>query len=182
MKRYLTLILLFAWAALGAQNLTLDAPNVVATGEPFRVVFTADGKVTDFEWEPPTTLTLMWGPQKGSSSSISIVNGKRESSRTESYTYLFTADTKGTYTIPAATCKVSGTQCSSGTVTIEVVEGDADVSGSQGGSQSSAAGQGQGGSASQGSSGSTSHDPAITGTVSNEDIFMRLNLSKTTAV
>lgn len=182
MKRYLTLILLFAWAALGAQNLTLDAPNVVATGEPFRVVFTADGKVTDFEWEPPTTLTLMWGPQKGSSSSISIVNGKRESSRTESYTYLFTADAKGTYTIPAATCKVSGTQCSSGTATIEVVEGDADVSGSQGGSQSSAAGQGQGGSASQGSSGSTSNDPAITGTVSNEDIFMRLNLSKTTAV
>ena len=179
MKRYLTLLLIFVAAALNAQTLTLEAPNVVAEGEPFRVVFTADGNVSDFDWTPPAGLTLMWGPQKGSSSSISIVNGKRESSHTTSYTYLFTADSKGTYTIPAATCKVGGKQCTSNTATIEVVEGEADPGMGQGGGQNSQGSQGQGGSASQGSQ---SSDPAITGTVSNEDIFMRLNLSKTTAV
>lgn len=187
MKRYLTLLLLFAAAALNAQNLTMEVPNVVAVDEPFRIVFTADGSVSDFDWTPPDGLTLMWGPQKGTSSSVSIVNGKRESSRTTSYTYLFSADTKGTYTIPAATCKIGGTECSSRSATIEVVADDGMSSGQ--GSQGQG-GQSQGGGASQQSQGGASQssaqdgqgDPAITGTVSNEDIFMRLNLSKTTAV
>ena len=126
MKRYLTLLLLFAAATLNAQNFFMEAPNVVAAGEPFRIVFTADGKVSDFEWTPPAGLTLMWGPQKGSSSSISIVNGKRESSHTESYTYLLSADAKGTITVPAATGKIAGKECTSNSATIEVVEGDAE--------------------------------------------------------
>lgn len=178
MKRYLTLLLIFVAAALHAQTLTLEAPSVVAAGEPFRVVFTAEGNVSDFEWAPPAGLTIMWGPQRGTSSSFTIINGKRESSHTTSYTYLFTADAKGTYTIPAATCKVGGKQCTSNSATIEVVEGEADPASGQGGGQASQS-QGSQGSASQGSQTS---DPAITGTVSNEDIFMRLNLSKNTAV
>ena len=190
MKKYLTLLLLFVTAALYAQNLTMEAPNVVAAGEPFRVVFTADGKVSDFDWAPPAGLTLMWGPQKGSSSSITIVNGKRESSHTTSYTYLLTADAKGTYTIPAATCKVGGKQCTSNSATVEVVEAETDPAVGQGGGQGSQ-GQGTQNQSSQGQSsqsqggasqGSQNSDPAITGTVSNEDIFMRLNLSKTSAV
>lgn len=190
MKRYLTLLLLFAAAALNAQTLTLEAPNVVAAGEPFRVVFTADGSVSDFDWAPPAGLTLMWGPQKGSSSSITIINGKRESSHTTSYTYLFTAEAKGTYTIPAATCKVGGKQCTSNSATVEVVEAEADPAIGQGGGQNTQSqgsqsqntqgqnSQNQGGA----SQGGQSSDPTITGTVSNEDIFMRLNLSKTSAV
>ena len=102
MKRYISLLLLFVCGLLQAQTLTVDVPNVVATGEPFRVVFTADGKISDFEWAPSGGLTLMWGPSKGSSSSTTIINGKVESSRSETYTYLLSADTKGTYTIPAA--------------------------------------------------------------------------------
>ena len=184
MKRYISLLLLFAAVAVQAQTLTIDAPNVVATGEPFRVVFTADGKISDFEWEPSAGLTLMWGPQRGSSSNISIINGKRESSHTETYTYLLSADAKGTYTIPAATCKVGGTQCSSRTATVEVVDdgGSAAAQGGQAGSQGNQGSQSQGnqGAATQG--GSQSSDPAITGTVPSDDIFMRLNLSKTTAV
>ena len=166
--------MIIASVGLRAQTLSIDAPNVVAAGEPFRVVFTADGKVSDFEWAPPAGLTLMWGPSKGSSSNISIINGKRETSHTETYTYLLSADAKGTYTIPAATCNVGGTKCTSRTATVEVVE-DGGANAQQQGGQS----QGNSGSASQG--GSQESDPAITGTVSNEDIFMRLNLSKTTA-
>ena len=181
MKRYLSLVLLFVATCLNAQSLKIEAPNVVAVGEPFRVVFTADGKISDFEWSEPDGWTLMWGPQKGSSSSITIINGKRESSKTESYTYLFSAEKKGTYTIPVAVCKVDGSECSTAPVRVEVVEDDSYSSSQGGGSQSSQGGNQSSGSASQGSS-QKSSDPAITGTVSNEDIFMRLNLSKTSAV
>ena len=176
-------MLLFVCGLLQAQTLTVDVPNVVATGEPFRVVFTADGKISDFEWAPSGGLTLMWGPSKGSSSSTTIINGKVESSRSETYTYLLSADTKGTYTIPAATCKVGGTQCSSRTATVEVVDdGGSAAAGGQQGQQNQQSGQnGQGGSGSAAQQNQQS-DPAITGTVANEDIFMRLNLSKTTAV
>jgi tetratricopeptide (TPR) repeat protein len=183
MKRYISLLMLFVCGMLQAQTLSISAPNVVATGEPFRVVFTADGKISDFEWAPSAGLTLMWGPQRGTNSNTTIINGKVESSRTETYTYLLSADAKGTYTIPAATCKVGGTQCTSRSVTVEVVDdgGSAQQQGGQGnqGSQNQQSGQSSSGSASQGNQ---SSDPAITGTVSNEDIFMRLNLSKTTAV
>ena len=182
MRRYLSIVLLFVATCLNAQSLKIEAPNVVAVGEPFRVVFTADGKISDFVWAEPEGWTLMWGPQKGTSSSITIINGKRESSKTESYTYLFSAEKKGTYTIPVAECKVDGTPCSTSPVRVEVVEDDSYSAAQGGGSQNSQGGGSQSsGSASQGSS-QKSNDPAITGTVSNEDIFMRLNLSKTSAV
>ncbi len=184
-------MLLFVAMGLQAQTLRVEAPNVVAAGEAFRVVFTADGNVSDFDWTAPAGLTLMWGPAKSTSSSVSIVNGKMESSKTETYTYLLSADTKGTYTIPPATCKIGGTQCTSRSVTVEVVEDDGG-SASQGGGQSGQSGQGssQSGQSSQGNNGAAaggsssqgSNDPSITGTVPNEDIFMRLNLSKTSAV
>ena len=173
MKKYISLLLLFVCSALSAQTLTLQAPNVVSAGEPFRVVFTSDGKITDFDWNVPDGLTLMWGPQTGSSRSVTIINGKRESRSSETYTYLLSASAKGTYTIPAATCKVGGKQCSSSSATVEVVE-DENAQAQQSGSQN-AQSQASGG-------GAASSDPAITGTVSGEDIFMRLNLSKTTVI
>ncbi|MBO4558080.1 MAG: BatD family protein [Bacteroidales bacterium] len=186
MKRYLAfLLVLFAAVGVRAQSLRMEAPSVVATDEPFRVVFTADGKITDFEWAPPAGLTLMWGPSKGTSSNLTIINGKRESSETVTYTYLLSADTKGTYTIPAATCKVKGTEVSSGTAVVEVVDeapaGQSAGQSQQGGQASQGGGQSQQQQPSQGA-GAAQSDPSITGTVPNEDIFMRLNLSKTSAV
>lgn len=182
MKRYLTLILIMlaamASVSAAAQNLKVQAPNVVAVGEPFRVVFTADGDITDFDWSVTDDFALMWGPQKGTMSSVSIVNGKRESSKTETYTYLLQASAKGTFTLPGASCKINKQQCSTSSFQIEVVEGDSTSSGSQsqggnqGGSQQSGAAAGQ-------QSGS---DPAISGTVPSEDIFIRLNLSQRSAV
>ncbi len=173
-------MLLFAAVCLQAQTLTVNVPDVVAAGEPFRVAFTADGKISDFEWTAPAGMTLMWGPSKGSSSNISIVNGKRESSHTETYTYLLSADAKGTFTIPAATCKVGGKQCSSNAATVVVVEdGGAAAAAPSSGGQGQQSGGGNSGAAASGSQG---NDPYVSGTVPSEDIFMRLTLSKTTAV
>ena len=181
-------MLLFVAFGLQAQTLRVEAPNVVAAGEPFRVVFTADGKISDFEWEAPAGWTLMWGPQRGSSSSTTIINGKVETSKSESYSYLFSTDTKGTYTIPAATCKVGGQTCTSSTASVTVVDEGASSGASQGSGQSQGQGSGQSSGQSQsqgsaaGSASQSANDPTITGTVPNEDIFMRLNQSKTTAV
>lgn len=175
MKKYIALILLFVCSVLNAQTLSLQAPNVVAAGEPFRVVFTSDGKISDFDWNVPDGLTLMWGPQTGSSRSVSIINGKRESHSSETYTYLLTASAKGTYTIPAATCKVGGKQCSSSSATVEVVEDES-------ASLQQSSGGGQSGQSSASGGGAAAPETAITGTVSGEEIFMRLTLSKTTAI
>ena len=78
MKRIYALLLLFgAFTSFAQNSLTVEAPPVVTTDESFRVVFTADGKMTDFEWPGSPDFTIVWGPQSGSMSSTSIVNGKR---------------------------------------------------------------------------------------------------------
>ncbi|MCF0173161.1 MAG: BatD family protein, partial [Bacteroidales bacterium] len=93
-------IMFAAVSPLGAQSFTVDAPNVVAKGENFRVVFTADADIDDFEWAPPSEFTLVWGPQRGFQSSVSIINGKRESVKTVTYTFVLQANSVGTHALP----------------------------------------------------------------------------------
>ena len=87
-----------------AQNLTVDAPNLVATGENFNVTFIVEGesKPSDFSWDAGGDFQLVWGPQKGSSTSITIVNGKQTRSVKYTYTYILSASNSGKFTIPAA--------------------------------------------------------------------------------
>lgn len=150
--------------SLAAQNLTLDAPGVVSMNETFRIVFTADGNMSDFQWPGTSDFDVVWGPQKGSMSSTNIINGKRESSHTETYTYLLQPKAEGKFTLPAATAKVDKKECSTSPFTIEVVKAQQQSSSSSSSSQ-------------QGSSGAVQ-----SGTVSNDDIFLRLSLSKTNVV
>jgi tetratricopeptide (TPR) repeat protein len=148
---------------LAAQNLTVDAPSVVSMNETFRIVFTANGNMSDFEWPGTSDFDVVWGPQKGSMSSTNIINGKRESSHTETYTYLLQPKAEGKFTLPGATAKVDKKDCSTSSFTIEVVKAQQQQSSS---SSSSSAQQG-------------SSDAIQSGTVSNDDIFLRLSLSKT---
>ncbi len=150
--------------SIAAQNLTLDAPGVVSMNETFRIVFTANGNMSDFDWPGTGDFDVVWGPQKGSMSSTNIINGKRESSHTETYTYLLQPKAEGKFTLPAATAKVDKKECSTSPFTIEVVKAQQQSSSSSSSSQ-------------QGSS-----DAVQSGTVSNDDIFLRLSLSKTNVV
>ena len=118
------LLLLGAFAAVAQNTLTVDAPKVVTTDENFRIVFTADGRMSDFNWPGSEHFTVLWGPQQGSMSSTSIVNGKRTSTHQETYTYIVQAVSAGTFTLPAATATVGKDNCTSGTFTIEVVSGE----------------------------------------------------------
>lgn len=156
-----------------AQNtIQVNVQNLVAVDEQFSVTFVieGEGRPSNFEWEPGDDFQLVWGPQKGTSSSISIVNGKKTSSSQTTYTYVLMPRSTGTFQLPAATATLKGEQLSSRRATVQVV--------SNGGRQSS----GQQSSGQQAQGGGQQSGGSATGTVPADDIFMRLNVSKTKAV
>ncbi len=173
MKRIVTIlsILLAATAALAQNSIKVNVQNLVAVDEQFSVTFVieGEGRPTDFEWEPGGDFQLVWGPQKGTSSSISIVNGKKTQSSQTTYTYVLMPRGTGTFQLPAATARLKGDTISSRAVSIQVVSNGATAS--QPSQQSK-----------QSSQGSQGTQQAQTGNVSGEDIFMRLSLSKNKAV
>ncbi len=175
MKRIITalIVALYATAAFAQTSISVDAHKVVGVDERFNVVFEVEGEnsPSNFTWSPGDDFQLVWGPQKGTSSSVSIVNGKVSKSSKSSFTYILLPKKTGTFTLPAATATVKGETISSKNITIQVVQNGA---GQSSGSSSSS---GSSGSSSSGSGSSSSRDAA-----SGEDVFMRLNLSKTNVV
>ncbi len=175
MKRIITalIVALYATAAFAQTSISVDAHKVVGVDERFNVVFEVEGEnsPSNFTWSPGDDFQLVWGPQKGTSSSISIVNGKVSKSSKSSFTYILLPKKTGTFTLPAATATVKGETISSKSITIQVVQNGA---GQSSGSSSSSGGSG---SSSSGSGSSSSREAA-----SGEDVFMRLNLSKTNVV
>ena len=175
MKRIITalIVALYATAAFAQTSISVDAHKVVGVDERFNVVFEVEGEnsPSNFTWSPGDDFQLVWGPQKGTSSSVSIVNGKVSKSSKSSFTYILLPKKTGTFTLPAATATVKGETISSKSITIQVVQNGA---GQSSGSSSSSGGSG---SLSSGSGSSSSREAA-----SGEDVFMRLNLSKTNVV
>lgn len=153
-----------AFVCAAQSTLSVEAPNVVTTDETFRIVFTANGKMSDFNWEETNDFDVVWGPQTGSMSSTSIVNGKRTSTHQETVTYLLQPKGEGKFTLGSATAKVAKESCSTKPFTIEVVKARQAES-SQDKRQDNTASQAQ-----------------STGTVSNSDIFLKLSVSKTNVV
>ena len=124
---------------------------------------------SEFQWEAGDDFTVVWGPQKGSSTSIQIINGKTTRTSQTTYTYILQARKTGTFTLPPATAKIKGTQIQSKAVQIQVVNGGGSSSGS--GSQ-----QGQ----SQQQSGQ--REDSQQASRGDSDIFMRLSLSRNSVV
>lgn len=176
MKRLpLIFALLAVVTAASAQNsIRVQVPNVVAVDEQFNISFVIEGEnsPSDFSWSQGDDFQLVWGPQKGTSTSISIVNGKRTRSSQHTYTYILIPRKAGTFTIPTATAVVKGERIESSRTTIEVVSGGSSSSSSGGGSSSGSASQG--GTSSRSSSGS--------GEIAREDLFLRLSLSRSNVV
>ena len=172
MKRLLTTILLAAlcFAASAQTQMKVQAPNLVADGEQFNLTFIISGEdaPSDFQWNAPDDFKLIWGPQKGTSSSVTIINGQRSKSSQTTYTYILMPKSTGKFTLPAATATVKGEKISSGTHSIEVVSDGGSAKSQQPGGQSQSGGSQQG--------------QAQAGSISNDDIFLRLTLSKTNAM
>lgn len=162
------MLLFSALAAMAQNTLTVDAPKVVTTDENFRIVFTANGRMSDFNWPGSEHISILWGPQSGSMSSTSIVNGKRTSTHQETYTYIVQALSEGTFTLPAATATIGKESCSTGEFRIEVVSGEkrAQVATDPDAGNAAAA----------------TTDRSASAQVASGDIFLRLTVSKTQVV
>ena len=171
MKRIFAIfIALFAVLSAWAQpSMRVEVHNIVEQDERFNVVFVVEGEhaPSDFQWEAGDAFTVVWGPQKGTSTSIQMINGKTTRSSQTSYTYILQARKAGTFTIPAATAKVKGTQVQSNPVSIQVVSSGGAASAQQV-QQPQAQGQGQ----------ATQAQTAR----GESDIFMRLSLSRSSVV
>lgn len=164
---FLTFVLAFMSAAgISAQtSIRVEVPNVVAEDEQFTVAFIIDGESSpsDFKWSQGEDFQLVWGPQQGRSTSVQIINGKRTKSSQTTYTYVLYPKKKGTFTLPEATAKIKGKEVKSDPVRIEVVS-DGNTSAAQ---------------TPRPSGSGTRSD--VTG-ISDDDLFMRLTLSRTDVV
>lgn len=179
MKRLLTFLMLFGAIVCAAQNsLSVDAPRVVSEDETFRIVFTADGKMTDFNWPGTEDFDIVWGPQTGYMSSTSIVNGKRTSVHQETVTFLLQPKGEGTFTLPGATAKIERKEYGSDSFQIEVVKQQQSAAASQQGGNRNGSSQ----STQSKSQSDPANDPSVTGTVPGSDIFLKMSVSKTNVV
>jgi len=178
MKRFFCLLaIMFAAVSLSAQTIKVEAPNLVSVGESFKVSFSINGDEApkDFTWSQGEDFKLVWGPQKGTSTSFSMINGNTTRSTSTSYTYVLEAVKAGEFKLPAATATINGSFIKSRSISIEVVSGG---NGSSTQSSSGSSSSGSSGSSQSSSQGSA----AVSGDVSSGDIFMRLSFSKTSAV
>jgi len=171
-RRWMTALLLFfcSLAAFAQATIRVEAPNLVAVGEQFSLSFIIEGDnaPSDFQWSPNEDFQLVWGPTRSTSTSVSI-NGKRSRNAQSTYSYVLVARKAGTFQLPLANATVGGNQISSQRATIEVV---ADAS-----SAAAAGGQGSG---AQQQEPSRQQDAASG--IAEDDIFLRLTLSKTRVV
>ena len=178
-KRLFSLLLALSVAvvpALGQNSIQVQAPNVVAADEQFNVTFVIEGEhaPSDFSWSPGEDFKLVWGPQKGTSTSISIINGKKTRSSQTTYTYILMPKATGRFVLPEARATVKGAAISSSRQTVEVVSNGAAASG---GSQGSSSGR-----SSSGGSPSSGAPQTVTGEISSSDLFLRLSLNRNSVV
>ena len=165
MKRLFISVLmgLVGLAAAAQDVIKVEAPNVVAADEQFNVTFIIEGEnsPSEFKWDAGNDFNVLWGPQQGRSVSTQIINGKRSRSEQTTYTYVLRPVKTGKFSIPTATAKVKGKEIRSSGKTIEVAEAGA----------ASVRSQQQAPSAQRQQSG-----------VSDEDIFLTLELSRVDVV
>lgn len=153
--------------SLAAQSsIKVQAPNIVAADEQFNVAFIIEGKKSpdSFTWDLGNDFQLVWGPQRGSSTSVSIINGTTTRSSQTTYTYILQPKSTGKFSLPAATATIKGETLTSGAFTVEVLSG----------------GQQQG--QSRQPSSSDSGNAAAVGDISPKDLYLQLSLSRNNVV
>ena len=133
------LLFLVATPIWGQEKVVVDVelPTHIIAGQPFRVVFSANTSAKSIQLSAtPEGLQQLYGPSKGTSSSMSIINGKRSSSTTTTFTYTFLAEKEGQYTIPDATVIIDNAKYHTSSRRIKVFSADAELPASSGSVQS----------------------------------------------
>ena len=163
-KVILFFILISTVIGAWADNITFtaNAPEVVVSGDQFRLSYTINSqKVRDFRAPSIKKFEVLMGPSRSTQSSTQIINGNVTSTSTITFTYILMAGKEGTYKIPGATIVADGNNYTSNSVEIKVLPPD----------QSSGAGSGN--------SRNSSRNQANSGKITDKELFMMATASKT---
>ena len=158
-------LLVFLPLSAMAQTLKANAPQQVAVGQQFRLTYTVNSQdVSNFRMGqiPSDAFEILMGPSTSTQSSFSMVNGRTTQSSSVTYTYILSALKNGTFTIPAATINVDGSQISSNALKIQVS-----------GTAQSNGGRAQGGRTQQ-----QEEMRSAGSTISGSDLFIQVSASK----
>ena len=170
MKRlFVSIVASLIGLAMWAQStIRVEVHNIVELDERFNVVFVVEGEhsPSEFNWDAGSDFTVVWGPQKGTSTSIQMINGKTTRSSQTSYTYILQAKSTGTFTIRPASAKIKGNVIESKPVSIQVVSG----------------GGGSNAQPQQSASDSQAAQSSQSTGLADQDIFMKLTLSRSSVV
>lgn len=105
---------------------TTSAPDVVAVGDQFRLTYTVTTQKVK-EFRAPGSISgfdILMGPSRSQQSSTQIINGKRTSTSSITFTYILLANEEGTFTIPGATIEADGEKLISNSIKIKVIPED----------------------------------------------------------
>ena len=147
-----------AWA--DEITFTANAPEVVVSGDQFRLSYTVNSqKVRDFRAPSIQGFEVLMGPSR--STQYQNYNGVVTNSIT--FTYILMAEKEGTYKIPGATIVADGNNYTSNSVEIKVLPPN---------QSSSNAGSGRA---------SSSRNQANSGKITDKELFMLATVNKTSA-
>lgn len=154
------------FVAAAQTKIAVEAPNIVGSDEQFNVTFIIEGedRPSNFNWNPGDDFTLVWGPQRGESTSIRVINGKRSKSSQFTYTYILAPKKTGKFELPSATAKMNGETITSVQAAVEVLASDSSAS------------------AQSGASSGNTQQIKPSGTISSKDLFLKFTVSRTSAV
>tara|TARA_B110000908_G_scaffold166820_1_gene218606 strand:+ start:7544 stop:9310 length:1767 start_codon:yes stop_codon:yes gene_type:complete len=124
MNRILILLLFIANLTFAQEFTAIVSKKNVEVGEEFQIIFSANGSASEFKAPNLLGLRKISGPNKSSSSSMQIINGTINSSKTTSFSYYVSALSEGVLTIPAATIKIEGKKIQSQPIKITVKKAD----------------------------------------------------------
>lgn len=120
---YLFLFFIIFNPAYGQVTCTASAPSQVNVGQPFQYTVTLNESASQILSTNFSNFNVLNGPNAGSSSSITVINGKTTQNQSFTYTYTLSAKSEGTFSIPPTTFKVNNKTIKSNPLTITVVKG-----------------------------------------------------------
>lgn len=134
MKKIVSIVCILGMALMSfAEDVVFkaSAPSQVVVGRPFQLTYTVNQRSRDLRAPEFTDFDVLAGPYTSTSSSMSLVNGKRTSTYEQTYTYTLMAQRAGTFTIGPATLRVDGENVQSNGVRIAVLPEDEEKASSQ---------------------------------------------------
>lgn len=130
LKKYsiVSILLLWSFTLFAQVDFRLEVPKYAKQGQRIRATFVLNEKPDeDIQLPQIKGLRLLMGPSVSHSTSIEIRNGKVKNNSTHLYSYIFLAEQKGKFTIPAVSATIDGKTYETKPKTIEVLENDIPV-------------------------------------------------------